>query len=107
MKVANYGWAYTALRPETTAAYEVEIHRLAEVLVHRRSAFLVTTPPRADENDEDTTPDDSTPDEDSKPKGRLLKATCKCGFIIRASKLVLDTIDITCSRCEKTFRVSA
>lgn len=107
MKVANYGWAYTALRPETAAAYEVEIRRLAEVLVHRRSAFAVTTPPRADDNDDDATPDDSPNGDDSKPKGRLLKATCKCGFIIRASKLVLDTIEITCSRCEKNFRASA
>ncbi len=111
-KVPNYGWALTAMPPETAEKYQEEIDGLAIVLVHRRSpvaAVIPTTPgvavpPDAKDKKEDNDEHDDT---DAKPKGRLLKAVCKCGFIIRASRLVLDTITITCSRCETKFRASA
>ncbi len=107
-KVPNYGWAFTAMPPETMARYEVEIRRLADVLVHRRAPVALPLPPATggseDEGGDGGTPSDT--DEDEKPKGRMLKATCKCGFIIRVARLTFETTTITCERCHKAFSLS-
>ncbi|MBT9560449.1 MAG: hypothetical protein IV100_30775, partial [Myxococcales bacterium] len=74
MKVANYGWAYTFLPPETRELYADEIDALGDVLVHRRSAD-VRLPKEGDADSADSSSDSDTPGGE-KPKGRLLKATC-------------------------------
>ncbi|MBT9559622.1 MAG: hypothetical protein IV100_26570, partial [Myxococcales bacterium] len=42
-----------------------------------------------------------------KPKGRLLKATCHCGYIIRLSKTTFEATTIRCDECEEPFALDA
>lgn len=95
IRVPNYGWAYTKLKPGTTTHYSRQVDELARVLVHRRSPILSTTQP--------TNPiDNDSPNDDAKPS-RHLKAVCGCGFIIRASRRTLESTTISCATCKGTF----
>ena len=109
-KVPNYGWAYTALPPETEDRYADEIAALAAVLVHRRSPTVVVVPVTPTAADDSRPGTGTTPPADTtseKPKGRLLKATCTCGFIIRLSKATFDATTIQCASCEGNFALDA
>lgn len=79
-QIDNYGFAETSLLPETRRHYDAEIRRLGAALASR-----VSHPPGT-------------------RGSRLLKATCRCGFIIRASAKVLATARIRCDGCGELFQ---
>ncbi len=103
-KVPNYGWAYTALPPETEDRYADEIAALAAVLVHRRSAILIVKGDSDDSRADTSTPGkEDAPEGQDKPKSRLRKAVCPCGYIIRVAKATHDATVIRCDQCEEPF----
>lgn len=99
-RVPHYGFASTSLRPITRTQYLREIKRLDSVLIHRRSGWVMPLAPTGQDNDTDTDAGDAG---DTKPKTRMLKATCACGHIIRASRKVLDATVIRCETCGEPF----
>lgn len=104
VKVPHYGWAYTSLPEDTRAAYADEIAALSAVLVHRRTPLAIvatTSGPDPDGSTPDGTP--ATPPGPDKPRSRLRKATCPCGFIIRVAKATYDATVIRCDQCEEPF----
>lgn len=99
-RVPHYGYALTKLPEETAAHYEAEVASLHEVLVHRRGPPRLT--PLVLPGDEG--PGDSTTNTD-KPRSRMRKATCACGFIIRVAKTTMEDTTIRCERCGEPFRL--
>ena len=104
MQVANYGYAFTQLPEETQDRYAVQIVALDQVLMHRRGdrAATGTTTPDTDAKGIDQSPNE----DDDAPKGRMLKATCGCGFIIRAARATFAATTIGCLTCKKAFTPS-
>lgn len=103
-RVPHYGFALTKLLPETAERYASETAELAAVLIHRRAfTALPATPPKTPTSDGDDRGDDDGADDNDNSKGRLKKATCKCPFIIRASRKVLAATTISCGRCGWSF----
>lgn len=82
-QVKHYGWANTTMPSATENRYRLEIDALASVLIHRRGRSLSTV----------------------RSRSRLLKATCKCSLIIRASRAVLERACIVCEVCGEHFTV--
>lgn len=99
-RAPHYGYALTTLPHETAAHYEAEMASLHEVLVHRRGPPRLPSGPAGDEGKDDT--DNS----DDKPRGRLRKATCACGFIIRVAKKTMEDTTIRCESCGEPFRLA-
>lgn len=99
-QVPHYGFARTSLPPETAASYTEETAALAIALLHRRAIVLApATPPTPP-----TGGDDGGNGEDKdNSKGRMIKAVCKCGYIIRASRKVLSATTVSCSGCGGPF----
>lgn len=83
-QMPNYGWALTTLRAETRARYADEIAQLERTLLLR-----LGDAPRGRGT--------------GSGSSRLLKATCACGFIIRASRTVLDAGVVRCDDCGELF----
>ena len=101
-QVPHYGFALTQMPPETAALYAAETEGLSSVLIHRRgTAASVPIPPKGP---------DGEGDEGEKGKdnsiGRMIKAVCECGYIIRASRKVLAATTVTCSCCGRPFEVA-
>lgn len=106
-KVPNYGWALTALTPETTARYAEVISRLDEVLVHRRKPVtIVIVPPSSPPTAGGETPDGGEDDQGKESRNR--KATCSCTppFIIRVSKKVIGATIVRCDTCGEPFQLA-
>ena len=100
MQVANYGYAFTQLPDATRDDYTVQIAALDQVLMHRRGDHdLATTTPGTGSEANNDPPDKG----DRAPKGRMLKATCACGFIIRAARGTFEATTIGCLTCKKAF----
>lgn len=101
-RVPHYGYALTILPHETSLHYEAEINGLREVIIHRAHPAVTNAvpPPKGDE--------DGAEGEDAgdKPRSRLRKAVCDCGFIIRVSKKTIEDTTIRCDSCGEPFRLT-
>jgi hypothetical protein len=97
-QVPHYGYAYTKLPPQTAERYREDIEALRAFLIHRRRLMTLPTGPG-------TTGGGPTTDDDTSkgPSSRARKATCKCPFIIRVSKKVLEATVIRCDSCGEPF----
>jgi hypothetical protein len=96
-RMDHYGWALTTLGKGTADRYQAGVAELLAVLIHRRRAVMVT-PVGGD------TP--TTSDGEDRPRGRLLKATCKCGHIIRLSRKTIESTEIRCQSCGEPFELA-
>lgn len=96
-QVKHYGFALTRMLPETAERYREHIAWLDAVLMHRRSWFTgtPTTGGKGTTGGSGTSAD--------KPKSRYLKATCQCGFNIRAARSTFDSTVIRCESCDSPF----
>lgn len=97
-QVKHYGFAYTTLPESTREVYAVQIAKLEDALVFRRSAFAKSSGP--------TVGPTSTPGARPTRPSRNLKATCRCGFIIRVSRRTMDSTIIACGTCISRFEFS-
>jgi hypothetical protein len=102
-QVPNYGHAQTTLPPATAQLYETGLAALREVLISRRRPIAIPTGTPTGVN---TPNDDNEPDGGDSSRSRHLKATCACGFVIRASKKTLQNTVIRCETCGEPFRAS-
>jgi hypothetical protein len=105
IQMPHYGFAQTRLTHETVMCYAIETADLATALMHRRSHGSTAKPPSGsgeadgeDRHDQVENPDLS--------KGRMKKAKCPCGFIVRVSRKVLGATTISCGRCVKPFELA-
>jgi hypothetical protein len=96
-KVANYGWAFTKMPGRTEVRYVEEISILEAVLLHRQG--FKPRPSKVEDGEENS-------DDAAKPKGRNLKATCSCPFIIRVSQRTILSTTIRCANCGEAFRTT-
>jgi hypothetical protein len=102
-QIRHYGFALTTLAPGTDRHYQKEIDHLQQVIIHRRRPVLSSgrgPSPGEDSDDEDSNQDTRA------SASRSRKAVCRCPFIIRVSKKVLDQTDITCSTCGEKFELA-
>ena len=99
-KMGSYGFARTRLTDEPRARYAAVTSELEAALLHRRSWFGVRTPTSTTSGKGAAT---TTTSKEDKPRNRNLKATCACGFIIRASRKTLAATTITCTKCGMEF----
>lgn len=100
-QVAHYGFAVTALPPETAARYQGETEDLRRVLIHRRQPSAVPAGVGP------SVPPGGPPAPDSGGSvSRSRKAVCACPFIIRVSKSVIDATSIRCESCGSLFRLA-
>ena len=104
-QVPHYGFARTCLAPETAPCYQSETETLATVLIHRRAFILPPASPPAPPGDGGD--DDQDSDTTDNSKGRMRKAVCKCGYIIRASRKVLSATTVSCSCCDGPFEIAS
>lgn len=104
-QVPHYGYAYTKMPPETAAKYADEIAGLASVLIHRRGFAVSPVPPGKPGKGDDREGGEEEEENPENNKFRLRKATCKCPFIIRASRKVLAATTISCGRCGGSFEL--
>lgn len=102
-QVRHYGFAVTSLPEATAARYAAEIEGLRAVMIHRKKPLSVTVPPGTGPP---TTGDDNDDEDDDKPKSRLRKAVCDCGFIIRVAKKTIEDTVIRCESCGEPFRLA-
>lgn len=100
-QVRHYGFAMTMLLPDTAALYEAETEALAAVLMHRRSITRAPSAPPGPSPPGNV--DNAGDDKEDNKEGRMKKAVCSCGFIIRASRKVLASTTISCGRCAEPF----
>lgn len=101
-QVRHYGWALTSMPVETVFRYRKEILALESVLVHRHTVRIAA----ATKGDKDGD-DEGDEGRDTKPIGRLRKATCSCSpsFIIRVSRKTIEETTILCGSCGEPFRI--
>lgn len=100
-QVPHYGHAQTTLPAATAQLYEAGLAALREVLISRRRPIANATGTTT--GGVNTPTDDSDPDVEDGPRSRHLKATCACGFVIRASKKTLQNTVIRCETCGEPF----
>lgn len=110
VQVRHYGFSLTTLPDTTTARYQDELLYLERVLIHRRRpptpqgpGLPGPAPPAGGAGDDD--PSGGATGDDP-PPGRLRKAVCACGFIIRVSRKTLTDTTIRCESCGKAFRLA-
>lgn len=113
-RVEHYGFAETSLRLDTKQHYASAIHALGEALVARVGGRPRVSgggrgdgPPRGGKSGGRTGRHEAAPNDDAdveeRPGSRLVKATCECGHIIRASRKVLEATVIRCESCDSAF----
>ena len=102
-QVPHYGFAYTTLPPETEILYARETERLAQVLLYRHTVTRSSAPPTpTGTTDAPTTTTGTAPP----PKGRNMKAVCRCPFVIRVSRSTLQDTVIRCDKCGQPFELA-
>ncbi len=103
-QVAHYGFAKTALTPETAMRYAIETAQLSLVLMHRREEVLSAPGPKRP-GVGGTTPSGSDEAEQDKG-GRYKKACCACPFNIRVARATMAATVIRCESCGDAFSLS-
>ena len=103
-QVPNYGFALTTLPPATATIYQEETEDLRKVLIHRISPkpMPTGTPTGVQGGSGPTLP----PDPGGGGTSRSRKATCRCPFIIRVSKSVIEKTEIRCMTCGEPFHLT-
>ena len=99
-QVPHYGYAKTAMTPDTAMRYAVETAGLSLVLMHR--SFEATIPGKLDAGG--ATPTGVADKRDA--GGRYKKAACTCPFNIRVSRKVMTTTVIRCETCGDAFQLA-
>ena len=102
-QLAHYGFAHTKLGEGTAQRYKAPTERLTEVLVHRRAFWRRVPPPPKGPPGVSTPTGPDGPTKGPARTTRNRKATCKCGYIIRASRKVLSSTTIRCESCGEAF----
>lgn len=97
-RVPNYGYALTRMRLITPDRYFDELAVLDAALIHRRSWRINTKSGGETEDSSGRRPTSSA------PRSRYLKATCQCGFNIRAARSTYRDTVIRCDSCGEPFR---
>lgn len=100
-QVPHYGFARTAMLPETATRYALETAGLSVVLMHR--SFEVLAPGKPDAGG--TTP--TGPAEKPDTGGRYKKASCKCPHNIRVARATMAATVIRCESCKEPFVFTA
>ncbi len=95
-RVPNYGYALTRMRLSTPDRYFDELAVLDAALIHRRT-WRANTKSGGDGSDPGDNPTASA------PRSRYLKATCRCGFNIRAARSTFTNTVIRCESCDAPF----
>jgi hypothetical protein len=102
-QVPHYGFALTALLPETATRYAVETAGLSVVLMHRRDVDTRASTPAGGD-----TPTGAKGEEGVEAKGgRYKKASCACPWNIRVARATLAATVIRCETCGKSFSLAS
>jgi hypothetical protein len=102
-QVPHYGFALTALLPETATRYAVETAGLSVVLMHRRDVDTRASTPFGGD-----TPTGAAGEEGVDAKsGRYKKASCACPWNIRVARATLAATVIRCETCGEAFSLAS
>jgi len=99
-QVDHYGFARTSLKSGTASRYADVLGGLRQLLLHK---VETDAPARAQDR---AWYSERRPQAENIRKGRSLKASCQCGFIIRVTKKTMRDTVIRCDTCGQPFRLS-
>lgn len=104
-QVPHYGFAKTAMKPETAMRLAAPTARLSIALMHRRQEPQGEGRKRGRGDDQAGDHADSEGG-DTDSGGRYKKASCKCPYNIRVARATLAATTIRCERCGDVFALA-